>query len=143
MGLLDRRIKSGDIIRFEKEATKEHTYNIVYSHGSFQIGYEDLSRLFIKDFSKTVYCNSIHASGMNHQLHRLSEEEFYNLVNQKEFTAYIDEDVYTLKNYPASNPGEKIREILNTDVQTPALKQDSRFIRAICMQFEEITTLKR
>ena len=143
MGILDRDIKSGDIIRFEKQATKEHTYNIVYSHGSLQIGYEDLSRLFIKDFSKAIYCNSIHASGMNHQLHRLSEEEFYRLVEQKEFRAYLDHDVYTLKNYPASDPSEKIREILNTDIQTPLLDRDSRFIRAICMQFEEITTLKR
>ena len=138
MGLLDRMIKSGDIIRIEKTDAQEHIYSLVFSHGCFQIEFKDLSKLFIKAFGKAIYCNSIHADGENHQLHKLSEEEFCRLVEKNEFTVYIDDQVYTLKNYPESDASEVIKNMLNTDLYDPSLEMDNRFIQSQCMQFEEV-----
>ena len=59
MGLLDRMIKSGDIIRIEKTDAQEHIYSLVFSHGCFQIEFKDLSKLFIKAFGKALKSKGI------------------------------------------------------------------------------------
>lgn len=142
MGLLDRTIKSGDVIRIERADAEKHIYNIVYSHGSFQVEYRDLSKLFIKALGKAIYCNSIHADGQDHQLHKLSEEDFFRLVDKREFTVYIDNQVYTLKNYPECDANEQLKMILNANLSPPALESDGRFVLSRCMQFEEVAIKK-
>lgn len=137
MGLIDRKLNSGDIIRFEK-GTGEHIYNIVYSHGVIQLEYCELSKLFIKDYGKVLYCNSIYSYGNEYQLYKLDEEDFYRLVKNKEFTVYIDDHVYTMKSCPTANQSEEMKNILNGELYNVSLTSDSRFIKAQCMQFEEL-----
>ena len=141
MGLLDRDLKSGDIIRIERVTTKEHAFNIVYSHGLFQIEFQELAKLFIKAFGKAIYCSSIYADGQEHQLYKLSEDDFWDLVKNRIFIVYIDSNVYTLKDYPEYNVCDDIKNILKTELYDPALTSDSRFIQSQCLQFEQIPNI--
>ena len=137
MGLMDRQMKSGDIVRIQK-GRDEHTYNIIYSHGTLLMDYEELAELFVKAYGKTIYCNSIYVDGIERQLYKLPEDEFYRLVQGKSFTVYIDDDVFTLRNYPVDNAAAVIGGILCSECYEMSLTTDARFVRTRCIQFEEV-----
>lgn len=135
-----RELRSGDCIHFERECREGeyYTYKIIYERGEVYITFQELTRLYVKTFGKSVYCSSILSNGNVFQLFKISEDEFYNLVKDKFFRVYIDDQVFTLIDYPLDNVCGKLKEILNEDHYDMIRSTDHRFEQSSCIQFQEI-----
>ena len=136
--VLDRRLVSGDNIHFEYIESEGDIYRIVYERGFLNISFGELSKLFVKSLGTSMYCCTLYSSAGEFQLYKMSKEEFNELVSGKKFKVFIDENVFTLAEYPYKNPADALKMILSETSPTVIVENDSRFVRSRCMQFEEI-----
>lgn len=136
--VLDRRLVSGDNIHFEYIESEGDIYRIVYDRGFYNISFAELSKLFVKSLGKSMYCCTLYSSAGEFQLYKMSKEEFNKLVSGRKFKVFMDENVFTLADYPYNNPTDALKMILNETSSKVMVENDPRFVRSTCMQFEEI-----
>ena len=139
--VLNRKIVSGDIVQIElvMDSNKCRCYKITYQNGVQTVTFNELSRLFVKKVGSSIYCCSITSCNAFTQLHKITEDDFMELINEKRFRVFVDNEVFTLEDYSDYESHNIIKDIL-TDRQTGAYGElDPRLVPSVCYQFEEIT----
>ena len=138
--VLNRKIVSGDIVQIEftMDSNRDKSYKITHRYGVQAVSFNELSRLFVKQVGYSIYCCSIMSGNDVIQLHKIAEGDFRDLISEKKFRIFVDNDVFTLEDYSDEQSHNIMKDII-TDRQSCAFGElDPRLVPSVCYQFEEI-----
>ncbi len=105
------------------------------------MAFDDLTGLYLKESSRSIYCCSIRCAGKSYQICRLNEDEFWEIVKGKRFKVIIDvstklirKDAFDMSLTLADNIN-KVFTLLDAGMDE---ELRGRLKKAPCFQFVEI-----
>ncbi len=88
---------ASEMVWFSRTNDRGNTSFLINGSKSRYFLFEDLAGLYFKDKSRSVYCCSIHCGKKSYQMCRLSESEFWAIVQGKRFRVIVDLSTNRLK----------------------------------------------